>query len=49
MNSVYDFFAGEERYPCLDAEGAVRRLSEAVRCRTVNNPCINDFEEFEKL
>ena len=49
MSSVFDFFAREEFYPELDAEGAVRRLSEAVRCRTVNNPCINDYAEFEKL
>ena len=49
MSSVFDFFAREAFYPELDAEGAVRRLSEAVRCRTVNNPCINDYAEFEKL
>lgn len=49
MGGVYDYFAGEDRYPELDAAGAVSRLSEAVRCRTVNNPCINDFAEFEKL
>ena len=51
MKSVYDYFAGEERYPELDAAGAVSRLSEAVRCRTVNapDPAQTDFGEFEKL
>ena len=49
MGSVYDYYTGEERYPELDAAGAVSRLSEAVRCRTVNNPCENDFAEFDKL
>ena len=49
MGSLYDYYTGEERYPELDAAGAVSRLSEAVRCRTVNNPCENDFAEFDKL
>jgi carboxypeptidase PM20D1 len=49
MSSVYDYFDREDLYPELDAEAAVSRLSEAVRCRTVNNPCENDFEEFDKL
>ena len=51
MGSVYDYFAGEDRYPALDAAGAVSRLAEAVRCRTVNapDPAETDFGEFEKL
>ena len=51
MNEVYDFYAGEGCYPDLDAAGAVERLCEAVRCRTVNDaePGRTDFREFNRL
>lgn len=48
--SVFDFFSGEDLYGDLDADGAVSRLSEAVRCRTVNAGEKRDNDsEFEKL
>ena len=49
--SVYAFYGGEERYPELDAAGAVSRLAEAVRCRTVNelDHSRTDFSEFDRL
>ena len=37
MNPVSSYFYGEERYPDLDTEAAAARLSEAIRCRTVNH------------
>ena len=51
MESVFDFYAGEDRYPELDAVGALSRLSQAVRCRTINNADAGEtnFGEFEKL
>ncbi len=51
MSSVYEHFAGEARYPDLDAAGAAERLAEAIRCRTVNDVdhSKTDFGEFEKL
>ena len=48
MAAVFDYFEGENRYPELDAAGAVSRLAEAIRCRTVNRGD-GDFSEFEKL
>ena len=51
VNDVYAFFTGEDRYPDLDASGAVERLRDAVRCRTVNNVdhSKTDFREFDRL
>ena len=51
MNSVFDSFAGESLYSDLDIESAVRHLSAAIRCRTVNyaDHSLTDFGEFEKL
>jgi carboxypeptidase PM20D1 len=48
MAAVFDYFEGESRYPELDAAGAVSRLAEAIRCRTVNRGD-GDYGEFEKL
>jgi len=36
-DSVFDYFINEDRYPDLDADGAVSRLAQAIRCVTVNN------------
>ena len=47
--SVFDYFAGEDRYPALDAAGAVSRLAEAVRCRTVNHTEDTELREFDRL
>ena len=51
MRAVSSYFAGEERYPDLDLEAAAARLSEAVRCRTVNyvDHSLTDFSEFDRL
>ncbi|MBO7669777.1 MAG: hypothetical protein J6S60_04220, partial [Oscillospiraceae bacterium] len=51
VKDVYAYFAGEERYPDLDADGAVERLREAVRCRTVNDADHSKtvFSEFDRL
>ena len=51
MNSVGDFFAAEDLYPDLDVDRAVSHLSDAIRCRTVNNAdhSLTDFSEFERL
>ena len=51
VKDVYAFFAGEDRYPDLDASGAAERLREAVRCRTVNDAdhSKTDFREFDRL
>ena len=51
MSSVFDWFATEDLYPDLDAEGAVEHLSAALRCRTVNfaDHNLTDFSEFDKL
>ena len=49
--NVYAFYSGEDRYPDLDAAGAVSRLSEAVRCRTINelDHSKTDFTSFDSL
>ena len=51
MKSVYEYYVGEDRYPDLDAAGAVSRLSEAVRCRTINelDHSKTDFSSFDRL
>lgn len=51
MSSVFDHFAGEDLYPDLDLASAVRHLSEAVRCKTVNyaDHSQTDFREFDRL
>ena len=51
MRPVSSFFAGEELYPDLDTEAAVSRLSEAIRCRTINDAdhSLTDFAEFDRL
>ncbi|MER2235303.1 MAG: M20/M25/M40 family metallo-hydrolase [Candidatus Limivicinus sp.] len=51
MRPVSSFFAGEELYPDLDTEAAVNRLSEAIRCRTINyaDHSLTDFSEFDRL
>ena len=51
VKDVYAFFAGEDRYPDLDASAAVEHLREAVRCRTVNDAdhSKTDFREFDRL
>lgn len=47
---VYEHFSGEDLYADLDAEAALERLSQAVRCRTVNeNGERSNDQEFEKL
>ena len=48
--SHYDLFAREEDYPELDVEGAVARLSSALRMRTVyETPETTDFGPFDEL
>ena len=51
MRPVESYFADETRYPDLDAAGAAERLSEAVRCRTINHAdhSLTDFSEFDRL
>ncbi len=51
VKDVYAYFAGEDRYPDLDASAAVEHLREAVRCRTVNDAdhSKTDFREFDRL
>ena len=51
MKSVYEYYAGEQRYSDLDAAGAVERLRQAVRCRTINDVdhSKTDFSEFDRL
>ena len=51
MKEAAEFYCREEEYPELDREGAVRRLSEAVKCVTVNyaDHSRTDFGEFGKL
>ncbi len=50
MAEIFDHFRNEDMYPDLDAEGAVERLSRAVRFRTVNTGGIRSNDaEFEGL
>ena len=51
MRPVGSYFSGEARYPDLDAEGAAARLSEAIRCQTVNHAdhSLTDFSPFDRL
>ena len=51
MRSVSSYFADEAQYPDLDLDGAARRLSAAVQCRTVNlaDHSLTDFSEFDRL
>ncbi len=51
MRPVESYFADETQYPDLDAAGAAERLSEAVRCRTINHAdhSLTDFSEFDRL
>lgn len=48
MTDYQRFYRNEEDYPLLDGEGACRRLSAAITCRTVNGTPGCD-EEFAKL
>lgn len=48
--ACHRYLAHEDAYPDLDAEGAVGRLSAAIRCATVNtDPAQTDFSQFERL
>ncbi|MCR5577097.1 MAG: M20/M25/M40 family metallo-hydrolase [Oscillospiraceae bacterium] len=51
MREVSAYFAEEARYPDLDAAGAAERLSQAIRCRTVNHAdhSLTDFSQFDRL
>ncbi len=51
MREISSYFAGEERYPDLDIQAAVERLSAAVQCRTINecDHSRTDFSEFDRL
>lgn len=46
-----DFFARENDYPDLDGDGAVRRLSQALACKTINyaDHSLTDYSQFDKL
>ena len=46
-----DFFLHEGNFSDLDADGAVRRLSKAITCKTVNyaDHSLTDYKEFDKL
>ena len=47
MTDVTSFFANENEYADIDAEGAAARLSSAIRCYTVNDRC--DYAGFDAL
>ena len=51
MKPISSYFAGEDLYLDLDTEAAVNRLSEAIRCRTINyaDHSLTDFSEFDRL
>jgi len=51
MKPLYEYFAEENEYADLDAEGAVERLSRAIRCNTVNyaDHSLTDFTGFDQL
>ena len=51
MKPVFSYFESEDLYPDLDTEAAVSHLSEAVRCRTVNDAehSQTDYSEFDRL
>ena len=47
MTDVTSFFANENEYADIDAEGAAARLSSAIRCYTVNDR--HDYAGFDAL
>ena len=51
MRPVADYFAREDDFPDLDREGALARLSAAIRCKTINyaDHSLTDYTEFDKL
>ena len=51
MRPVADYFAREDDFPDLDREGALARLSAAIRCKTINyaDHSLTDYGEFDKL
>ena len=51
MNSIFECFDGEDLYPDLDLMEAIKHLSAAIRCRTINDVdhSKTDFSEFNKL
>ena len=51
MTTVMDYFANEGEYPDLDVDGAVRRLSRAIQCKTINcaDHSLTDFAPFDRL
>lgn len=46
MRELYSYFSAEDCYEDLDGQGAVSRLAEAIRCRTVSG---GDADEFQHL
>ena len=51
MRPVADYFAREDDFPDLDREGALARLSAAIRCKTINyaDHSLTDYTEFDRL
>ena len=50
MNSIFDFFINEDRYPNFDSQGAVARLSSAIRCETItSSPKDGSFEKLHRI
>lgn len=51
MKSITGFFAFEQDFPDLDAEGAINRLSKAIQCKTINyvDHSLTDFSSFDAL
>lgn len=50
MEDIFSCFINEDAYPDLDADGAVGRLSEAVRCETLSAaPAEGAFERIHRI
>ena len=51
MTDYQRFYRNEGDYPRLDGEGACRRLSAAIACRTVNGTpgCDGEFKKLRQL
>ncbi|MCR5088194.1 MAG: M20/M25/M40 family metallo-hydrolase [Oscillospiraceae bacterium] len=51
MKPVTEYFSHEEEYADFDLDGAVERLSRAIRCRTINyaDHSLTDFTPFDEL
>ena len=51
MTSATDFFCNEQEYSDLDIDGALERLSRAIRCKTIHtgDPATTDFAPFSEL